>query len=77
MRNQVPAYEDFKKAGGTIYVQNPSERAAFKTAVAPVYDWYLNKFGDEWLYKPVNAVTQCNASVTDEFLTATQPKLRE
>ena len=77
MLNQVPGYEDFKKAGGTIYVQNPSEKAAFKTAAAPVYDWYLNKFGDEWLYKPENAVTQCNASVTDEFLTATQPKLRD
>ncbi len=77
MRKQVPACEDVKKAGGTIYVQTPSEKAAFKTAAAPVYDWYLNKFGDEWLYKLENAVTQCNASVTDEFLTATQPKLRD
>ena len=77
MRKQVPAYEDFKKAGGTIYVPTPSEKAAFKTAAAPVYDWYLNKFGDEWLFKLENAVAQCNASLTDEFLTATQPKLRD
>jgi len=70
------AYEDFKKAGGTIYVPTPSEKAAFKAAAVPVYDWYLNKFGDDWLFKLENAVAQCNASVTDEFLTATQPKLR-
>ena len=76
MRKQVPAYEDFKKAGGTIYVPTPSEKAAFKTAAAPVFDWYLNKFGDEWLRKLENVVAQRN-SVTDEFLTATQPKLRD
>ena len=77
MRKQVTAYEDFKKAGVTIYVPTPSEKAALKTATAPVYDWYLNKFGDEWLFKLENVVAQCNASVTDEFLTATQPKLRD
>ena len=74
---QVPACEDFKKAGGTIYVPTPSEKAAFKAAAAPVYDWYLNKFGVEWLFKLENAVAQCNASVTDKFLTATQPKFRD
>ena len=77
IRKQVPAYEDFKKAGGTIYVSTTSEKAAFKAAAVPVYDWYLNKFGDEWLFNLENAVAQCNASVTDEFLTATQPKLRD
>ncbi|MGA1600328.1 MAG: TRAP transporter substrate-binding protein DctP [bacterium] len=76
MRKQVPAYEDFKKAGGTIYVPTPAEKEAFKAAAAPVYDWYKGKFGDEWLIKLENAVAQCNASVTNEFLMATQPKLR-
>ena len=75
MRKQVPAYKDFKKAGVTIYVLTLSEKAAFKTAAASVYDWYLNKFRDEWLFKLENAVARCNASVTNEFLTATQPKL--
>ena len=46
-RKQAPAYEDFKKGGGSIFVPTPSEKAAFKTAVAPIHDWYLNKFGDE------------------------------
>ena len=76
MRKQGTAYEDFKKAKGTIYVPTPSEKAALKAAAAFVYDWYLNKFGDDWLFKLENAVAQCNASVTDEFLTATQSKLR-
>ena len=68
-RNQVPAYEDFKKGRGSIFVPTPLEKAAFKTAAAPIHDWYLNKFGDEWLYNLENAVAQCNASVLNEFLT--------
>ena len=39
MHKQVHAYEDFKKAGGNIYVPTPSEIAALKTTAAPVYDW--------------------------------------
>ena len=36
-RNQVPAYEDFKKGRGNIFVPTPLEKAAFKTAVAPIH----------------------------------------
>ena len=46
-RNQVPAYEDFKKGRGSIFVPTPLEKAAFKTAVAPIHVWYPNKFGYE------------------------------
>ena len=35
-RNQVPAYEDFKKGRGSIFVPTPLEKAAFKTAAAPI-----------------------------------------
>ena len=46
-RNQVPAYEDFKKGRGSIFVPTPLEKAAFKTAVAPIHGSYPNKFGYE------------------------------
>ena len=46
-RNQVPAYEDFKKGRGSIFVPTPLEKAAFKTAAAPIHGWYPNKFGYE------------------------------
>ena len=46
-RKQAPAYEDFKKGGGSIFVPTPLEKAAFKTAAAPIHGWYPNKFGYE------------------------------
>ena len=39
-RKEIAAYEGFKAAGGDIYVPSPEEKAAFKTAAAPVFDWF-------------------------------------
>ena len=39
-RKEIQAYADFKAAGGEIYVPSAEEKAAFKTAVAPVFDWF-------------------------------------
>jgi TRAP-type transport system periplasmic protein len=39
-RKEIAAYADFKAAGGEIYVPSADERAAFKSAVAPVMDWF-------------------------------------
>ncbi len=39
-RKEIAAYQDFAKAGGEIYVPTPAEKEAFKTAVAPVFDWF-------------------------------------
>ncbi len=39
-RKEIAAYQDFAKAGGQIYVPTPAEKEAFKTAVAPVFDWF-------------------------------------
>lgn len=39
-RKEIQAYQDFKAAGGDIYVPTPAEKAAFKDAVAPVFDWF-------------------------------------
>lgn len=39
-RKEIAAYQEFLKAGGEIYVPTPEEKAVFKDAVAPVFDWF-------------------------------------
>ena len=39
-RKSIKAYTDFVKGGGNLYVPTPAEKAAFKKAAAPVYDWF-------------------------------------
>jgi len=39
-RKSIQAYADFVAGGGDLYVPSPSEKAAFKQAAAPVYDWF-------------------------------------
>ena len=39
-RKSIKAYEEFVAAGGDLYVPSPEEKAKFKTAAAPVYDWF-------------------------------------
>ena len=39
-RKSIKAYADFVSGGGTLYVPTPEEKAMFKKAAAPVYDWF-------------------------------------
>ncbi|MCP4182750.1 MAG: C4-dicarboxylate ABC transporter substrate-binding protein [Hyphomicrobiales bacterium] len=39
-RKSIKAYEDFVAAGGDLYVPSPEEKAKFKAAATPVYDWF-------------------------------------
>ncbi len=39
-RKSIQAYEDFVAGGGNIYVPTPEEKAAFKEAAAPVFEWF-------------------------------------
>jgi len=39
-RKSIAAYEEFAAIGGDLYVPTPDEKAAFKAAAAPVYDWF-------------------------------------
>lgn len=49
-RKSIQAYADFKKGGGNLYVPTPENKAAFKAAAAPVYDWFQKnvKDGEKW-----------------------------
>lgn len=46
-RRSIEAYEEFKKAGGTIYVPTAEEKDAFREAAAPLKEWYTDKYGAE------------------------------
>ena len=39
-RKSIQAYADFVAGGGDLYVPTPAEKAAFKKAASPVYDWF-------------------------------------
>lgn len=39
-RKSIQAYADFAAAGGDLYVPTLEEKAAFKEAAAPVFDWF-------------------------------------
>ena len=39
-RKSIAAYEEFKAAGGDLYVPTPDEKNMFREAAAPVYDWF-------------------------------------
>lgn len=39
-RKEIAAYAAFLEAGGNIYVPTPEEKAAFRAAAAPVFDWF-------------------------------------
>jgi TRAP-type C4-dicarboxylate transport system substrate-binding protein len=39
-RKSIKAYEEFVAAGGDLYVPSPEEKAKFKAAATPVYDWF-------------------------------------
>jgi TRAP-type transport system periplasmic protein len=67
-RKEIQAYSDFKAAGGEIYVPTADEKAAFKSAVAPVMDWFKTNVqgGPEILAAFEAAVAEAQAIVDAE-----------
>jgi TRAP-type C4-dicarboxylate transport system substrate-binding protein len=67
-RKEIAAYEAFKAAGGDIYVPTPAEKEAFKTAAAPVFDWFRAnvKNGAEALDAFNAAVVEASAKIEAE-----------
>ncbi|MFN7166093.1 MAG: TRAP transporter substrate-binding protein DctP [Pannonibacter sp.] len=67
-RKEIAAYQNFIKAGGEVYVPTTEEKAAFKGAVAPVFDWFKGnvKDGGEIFDKFQAAVAEAEAKVAAE-----------
>jgi len=64
-RKSIQAYQDLVAGGGDIYVPTPEEKAAFKKAAAPVYDWFkANVDGGEDVFNALNeAVAEAEADI--------------
>jgi TRAP-type C4-dicarboxylate transport system substrate-binding protein len=64
-RKSIKAYEDFVAGGGDLYVPTPDQKAAFKTAASPVYDWFKSNVtrGDEIFTALTDAVAAAEADV--------------
>ncbi|MGB1791553.1 MAG: C4-dicarboxylate ABC transporter substrate-binding protein, partial [Paracoccaceae bacterium] len=55
-RKSIQAYADFVAGGGDLYVPTPEEKAAFKSAAAPVFDWFkANVDGGEEVFNALTA----------------------
>ena len=67
-RKEIQAYADFRAAGGEIYVPTADEKAAFKAAVAPVFDWFKAnvKNGPEVLDAFMAASSAAEAKIAEE-----------
>ena len=64
-RKSIQAYADFVAGGGDLYVPTPAEKAAFKKAASPVYDWFkANVDGGEAVFDALtNAVAAAEADI--------------
>ena len=66
-RKSIQAYADFVAGGGDLYVPTPAEKAAFKDAAAPVYDWFKsNVDGCDKIFNALtSAVADAEADIND------------
>ncbi|MDJ0857668.1 MAG: TRAP transporter substrate-binding protein DctP [Dinoroseobacter sp.] len=64
-RKSIAAYEEFVAGGGDLYVPTPEQKAAFKEAASPVYDWFKSNVGrGEEIFNALNeAVAAAEADI--------------
>ena len=64
-RKSIQAYADFVAGGGDLYVPTPGEKAQFRDAAAPVYDWFKGNIdGGEAIFEALtSAVADAEADI--------------
>ena len=64
-RKSIQAYADFVAGGGNLYVPSPEQKAMFRDAAAPVYDWFKANIdgGPEIFNALVSAVAEAEANI--------------
>ena len=64
-RKSIQAYEEFVAGGGELYVPTPEQKAAFKEAAAPAYDWFKSNVtrGDEVFTALTDAVAKAEGEI--------------
>ena len=68
-RKSIQAYEDFVAGGGNLYVPSPAQKAMFKEAASPVYDWFKTnvKGGSEVFDALTSAVADAEGRMSDAY----------
>ncbi len=67
---EFTAYEDFRKAGGTIYSPSAAEKAAFQNETTKVKEYFLSTSGPEgekWLQRFENEIKTCEAKIQADY----------
>lgn len=73
-RKSIAAYEEFAAVGGDLYVPTPEEKAAFKTAAEPVYEWFKENIeGGNEIFDALNSAV---ADVESELAQANDKDLK-
>ena len=68
-RKSIKAYEDFVAGGGDLYVPTPDQKAGFKKAASPVYDWFKSnvKGGGEIFNALTSAVADAEKRASSDY----------
>ena len=68
-RKSIQAYQDFVAGGGDLYVPTPDEKAAFRDAAAPVFEWFQENVdgGPEIFEALTKAVKEAEADLAAEY----------
>lgn len=56
---EAPALEAFQSRGGTIDVASPEERAELRQRTASLREWYVSRYGADWLSKLDAEIARC------------------
>ena len=65
-RKSIQAYQDFAAAGGEVYTPTPEEKAAFKEAAQPVYEWFKSSVdGGEEAFNALTATVEAVSAEID------------
>ena len=63
----LAAYETFREAGGEIYTPTAEEKKAFQDAAQPVWKWYEESYGREWIDAAQDAIADCEKQLDEAF----------
>jgi TRAP-type C4-dicarboxylate transport system substrate-binding protein len=58
--------EEFQSGGGTIYVPTEAEKKEFLERATPLQDWFVDKYGQEWLDAWKAAIDEAQAWVEQD-----------
>lgn len=56
---QAPAFAAFRASGGTVDEVTPEQRRQFREATRDLREWYVGRYGREWLERLDAAVATC------------------